>query len=189
MIAAENGRSADTYAVTSRAPPVPAHAVAPPTIASAAAPAQTIAARLLRSIHKIIERRDAVRLRPDAHLSRILERVVVPVERFLAVERHREMGALKIHTQRMPLVGRHLQARPLLLGPAAVDRVVDGDVVLERVRSRDVVVVGVLRAPDQAAGLVLLAGDRLELHFDEPVLEAGIVFQAHRLGGLYRLLS
>src|SRR4030095_3236844 len=99
MIGSENGRSADTYAVTSRdARSRPAHAPAH------AAPSASIvtsrcrtADRLLRAIGKVVELGHAVGLRPDADLPCILERLVVPVERLLAVERDREMAALEVN--------------------------------------------------------------------------------------------
>ena len=89
----------------------------------------------------------------------------------------------------MPLVRRNRQVRSLLLGPPAVDRVVDRDVVLECVGARDVVVVRVLRAPDDAARLVLFAGDRLELDLHETVAQIGAVFQTNRIRRLSRLLQ
>src|SRR5262245_61681590 len=124
------------YAVTSRdAGPVPRQPSANAAVAAiAATQAISVAAaeRLLRPIRKVIELRHAVRFRPDADFPRILERLVVPLERLLSVERHREMIALEVHPQGMPLVRRDLQVGALLLGPPAVDRVVDGDIVLER---------------------------------------------------------
>ena len=67
--------------------------------------------------------------------------------------------------------------------------VVDGDVVLEGIGAGDVVVVGVLRAPDEAAGLVFLAGDGLELHFHKPVLDVAVIPEADGIGGLAGLFE
>ena len=68
----------------------------------------------------------------------------------------------------------------LLLGALAIDGVINRDVVFQRIGSRDVIVVGVLEAPDQATGLVFFAGDRLELDFDEAVLQVRVVLEANR---------
>ena len=51
----------------------------------------------------------------------------------------------------------------------ARDGLVEHHVVLERVGARHVIVVAVLPSPNHAAGLVFLAGDRLELHLHEAV--------------------
>ena len=53
--------------------------------------------------------------------------------------------------------------RPARAAPGVIER----DVVLERVGTGDVVVVAVVPAPDDAAGLVLAARDRLQLDLDE----------------------
>src|SRR5205807_7328224 len=58
-----------------------------------------------------------------------------------------------------------------------------------RVRPRDVVVVRVLHPPDDAARLVLLSRNRLELHFNKTVLEAGVILEADRKGRFARLLQ
>src|SRR4051812_13488930 len=119
MIGSENGRSADTYAVTSRDersdPRQPPTNTAPATAAAhnASLGRQN---RLLRAIGKVIELRHAVRFRPDADLPRVLERVIVPVQGLLAIERDGEMAALEINPQRVPLIGRHFHVRALLLG-------------------------------------------------------------------------
>src|SRR5215204_4456322 len=98
MIGSENGRSADTYAVTSRddrsgAP----HATAQPAPSARIRSSRVGVHALLRAIGKVVKCGHAVRLRPDAHLARFLERLVVPVECLLAVQRDREMTPLKIN--------------------------------------------------------------------------------------------
>src|SRR5262245_22188073 len=150
MIGSENGRSAETYAVTCRAersapPQPPARAAVTPKAQSAAT---VPLGRLFRAIREIVERRDAVRLRPETHLASLLEGLIVPLDCLLTVEGDREVTALKIHAERVPLVRRDLHVGALLLGPPAVDGVIDRDVVFERVRPGDIVVVGILRAPD-----------------------------------------
>jgi len=63
------------------------------------------------------------------------------------------------------------------------------DVVFEGVGAGDVIVVSIFAAPEDAAGLVLLAGDGLELHFDKAVFQAGIVFDADGIGGFAGLFQ
>src|SRR5262249_35619260 len=93
----------------------------------------------------------------------LLERLIVPLERLLAVERHRKVISLKIDAERMPLVRRDFRVRSFLFSAAAVYRVVNRDVVFESIRARDVVVVGILRAPDQSARLAAAWSSRPEL--------------------------
>src|SRR5205085_760247 len=71
----------------------------------------------------------------------------------------------------------------------ALARVVEGDVVLERVRARDVVVVAVLPAPDHAARLVLASRDGLELHLDEAIGERRVFLHAPGERAAARLLK
>src|SRR5262245_1749218 len=150
MIGSANGRSADTYAVTSR--DERSRAAQPHTVIVAAI-VHAIwirRGRLFGPIHEIVELRDAVRLGPDIDFPRLLERLVVPLEGLLAVECDREMTRLELDAERVPLARRHGHSRPLLLGTAAVDGMVDRHVVLERVRTGDVVVVRILRTPHDA---------------------------------------
>src|SRR5262245_23408594 len=127
MIGSENGRSADTYAVTSRdeRSRPQAHAAIVAAIAHAI---RIRRGRLFGPIHEIVELRDAVRLRPDADFPRVLERFVVPLEGFLTIEYDREMICLELDAERVPLVGRHGHPGALLLGTAAVDGVIDRQV-------------------------------------------------------------
>src|SRR5439155_17024362 len=82
----------------------------------------------------------------------------------------------------MPFASSNLHVCSLLFGTPAVYGVVDGYIVFERVGAGDVVIVRVPRAPDHTTGLVFLAGNRFEFHLNDAVLEAGIVFDAHRKG-------
>ena len=123
MIGSENGRSADTYAVTSRdddiGPPQPASNIAP--TAAAHNDSAVTASRLFRPICKVVELRHAVCLGPDAHFSGILERLVVPIEGFLAVEHHDEVAALELDSQPVPLTAGHGHPGALLLHRAISD--------------------------------------------------------------------
>ncbi len=75
--------------------------------------------------------RVSVRLGPNANLAGVLEGIVVPFDGIFAVECHREVSALKIHADDVPLVERYLHVRPILFSAAAIDGVVDGDAVFE----------------------------------------------------------
>ena len=99
------------------------------------------------------------------------------------------MIAAEIDAQGVPFAGLHLHVHSFLLGPLAFNRVVNANVVFERVGARDVVVVGILRPPNDAARLIFLARDGLELHFDEAVLETRIVLEADRIRGFAGLLE
>src|ERR1700716_3797699 len=92
------------------------------------------------AVAEIVEQRHAVGLCPDAYLASILERVVIPFERGLAVVRDGEVTSLKVRAQGMPDAGRDFHVRALLFGAPAVDGVVDRDVIFKRVGASDVVI-------------------------------------------------
>ena len=87
----------------------------------------------------------------------------------------------------MPLAGRHRRVDVLERLADAPCGVVERDVVLERIGARDVVVVAVLPAPDDAAGLVVLARDRLELDLDPAVAQLAVRLHAPGKGRRSRL--
>src|SRR5262249_17793007 len=118
--------------------------------------------------------------RPYTDFPRFLKRVVIPFDGFLAVVCHRKVITLKVHAQAVPYVWAHFHAGALLLGALAIDGVIDRDIVFQGIGPRDVIVVRVLEAPDQPAGLVFFAGDRLEFHFDEAVLQTRVILEADR---------
>src|SRR6185369_11123877 len=133
MIGSENGRSADTYAITSRverSPPPQPDTRRAPAITAARSSRSGGRSRLLRGIHKVIELRHAIGFRPHADPACVLERLVVPIECLLAVERHREMTALEIDPEGMPLVRWDLHVRALLFRTPTIDRVINRHVVL-----------------------------------------------------------
>ena len=70
------------------------------------------------------------------------------------------MTALKIHPQSVPHAGGDFGFRAFERYALAADGVVDGHVGFERIGARYVVIVGVLAAPDDAAGLVFLCPRR-----------------------------
>jgi len=98
----------------------------------------------------------------------------------LSVEHDLDSRACELHAQRVPRVARDRRVHVLDRIAPAVRRVIQRDVVFERVRPRDVVVVAILAAPDHAARLVLLSLLRLELHLDEAVRDRSAFLHAPR---------
>src|SRR5438034_8003792 len=140
-------------------------------------------------VTKIVERREAVWLCPNTDFARVLKRVVIPFDRFPSIERDGEMITLETHPQRVPRAGSDLHIRAFLLGTLAFDGVVNRHVVFESVRARNVVIVRVLQAPDNAARLVFLACNRFEFHVDKAVFDARAVLETNRESRLPRLLQ
>jgi hypothetical protein len=60
--------------------------------------------KLLGPVGEVVEQGHAIRLRPDAYFARLLELLVVPVNGFLTIERDREVAALKVHAERVPIL-------------------------------------------------------------------------------------
>ena len=144
---------------------------------------------LFTAIGKVIKQRDAVGLGPDSNLSGVFKRLVIPFQRFLAIKRYREVSGLKIDSKRMPLVRSNLYPRPLSLGAAPVNRIVDGDVVFQGIGAGDIVIVRIPGTPDQAARLIFLSGNGLEFDFDEAILQVRVFFDSHGICRLTRLLE
>src|SRR5882724_1170899 len=118
---------------------------------------------------ELIERRLSVGLGPKADLACLGDRAVLDVEILLAVHEALDVIADHLDLERVPFAGRDLDLGVLEFRAAlAADDLIDSEVIFERVHPRDVVVVGILVAPDDAAALVLLALVRLERdgHFD-----------------------
>src|SRR3982751_2364418 len=90
----------------------------------------------------------------------------------LAIERHREAVILGFQAERMPFTGGHLDVRARELLAAAFHHLVEADIVLEGIRTRDVVIVGGSETHRDAAGLIFLPGDRLEADCDLDVLRS-----------------
>src|SRR5262249_14166360 len=132
--------------------------------------------RLLPVHSEIVEVRLGVRLGPQADLAHLVDAVVLDVEVLLPIEEALDVVANVLDLQSVPFAGVKVHVGALeLLAALAGDDLVDAEVVLQRVHAGDVVVVGVLVAPHQAAALVLLALHRLERHRRLDVLEAGFV--------------
>src|SRR5262249_17375576 len=142
-----------------------------------------------RAVAEVVERGHAVGLGPQPHRARTGDMAVLEVDVPRAVERNTDALARELDAQRMPCVGRHRRLDILERVALALARVVEGDVVPERVRARDVVVVAVLPAPDHAARLVLAPGDGLELHLDEAIGERRVFPHAPGERAAARLLE
>src|SRR5438094_6185559 len=95
-------------------------------------------------VSEIVELSNAIGFGPDTHFPGILERVVVPLDRFLFIKRDGEMIAPEMHTQSVPRAGRNLHAGTLFLCALAFDGVINCDVVFQSVRASNVIVVPVL---------------------------------------------
>src|SRR5262249_43989491 len=122
-----------------------------------------------RTVAEAVEDGHAVRLGPHADRARAGDVRVVELDVALAVERDRDARAAELAAQDVPPSLRDRSVDVLDRVPATVLRVVDRHVVLERVGARDIVVIAVLPAPHEPAGLVLLAGKWLEADLDEAV--------------------
>src|SRR3954469_22509412 len=122
---------------------------------------------------QIVELDDRVRLRPDAELPGILERGIVIIDHFLAVQEHLDVVAHHLHCQVVPYARGHLAVPARELHAAAVHGVVEVDVVLQRVGARDVIIVRVFQPPDDPAALVDLSAERLALDREPQVFQLG----------------
>jgi len=133
-----------------------------------------------RAVAEIVKRGNAVGLRPDPDAPRSRNVLVVSLDVDLAVERDANSLAGELHAQRVPLILRHRRVRILDRDPTSILRVIERDVVFQRVGPGDVIVVAVLPTPDDTARLVLFAGDCLELHLDIAIGQLGFVLYAPR---------
>src|SRR5258705_9692628 len=114
---------------------------------------------------------------------------ILEVDIRLAVERDADLRPGELDPQPVPDVPRHRRVHVLQRVAAPVRGVVERDVVLERIGARDVVVIAVLPAPHHAARLIFPALERLELDFDEPVLDRAPAQHAPPEGARARLLQ
>src|SRR5437762_400000 len=105
---------------------------------------------------EVVEVALRVGLAPEADLPGLLERVVVHVQVLLAVEVALDVVAGHGHAELVPGAGPRAYVRSPGLDAAAVEHVVDAEVVLQVVLARDVVVPDVPVAPHHAPALVFL---------------------------------
>src|SRR5262249_3159855 len=108
---------------------------------------------------EVVELDDRVGFGPEADPAGILESVVRRVQDFRPVEPDYEVVSRGFELERVPGVLGHLDRLVLECPATARDRVVDGAIVLIGIAPGDVVVVGILVAPDHAESLVHIAGD------------------------------
>ena len=82
---------------------------------------------------EIIEQCYAVSLGPNANGTGFFERLISGFDSNLAVKGDREFVAHKIHPQRMPLVGSDFHVNVLKRAAAAVDSMINRQVIFQRV--------------------------------------------------------
>src|SRR5204862_6426029 len=89
----------------------------------------------------LIEARHAVRFGPERNTARTGEALVRGRMKRLAVEGDREAVVLRLDAQGMPRAtgDLHIRARELL--PASLHDAVEADIVLERIRTHEIIVV------------------------------------------------
>ena len=119
-----------------------------------------------RSVGEIVKGRNAVRPGPDADGARPGDVIVVQLDVSLPSNTIRILvpaNSARSVCHTLPATGAStyliVLRRPSL-------GVIERDIVLQGVRPGAVVVVPVLPSPDNAAGLILPSGNRLELHLD-----------------------
>src|SRR6266550_8258454 len=117
---------------------------------------------------------------PHAYLTRRREPCVVDVDQLLAVEVDLDVIAAHVRAQRVPDARCDGYMHTLHLDAAAILHVVPTDVVLERVRPREVVVVFVLVAPDDAARAIHATAHRFAPDSYAHVPERGAVRHGER---------
>src|SRR5262245_54315588 len=105
-----------------------------------------------------------VRLGPQADLSGFLDCFVRRFELFFAIKEALDLVTDMLDRESVPGPRWNLD---LFLGDElrsfSVDDMVEAVVVFQRIETSDVIVVGVLITPDEAAALVLVAFHRLEV--------------------------
>src|SRR5882724_3428248 len=107
-----------------------------------------------------------------------------------------ETGSFEVGAQMKPLVRWNRNVDAIAASAAdnvegaadALDGLVEDHVVFKRVGTNHVIVIRVPRAPDKAGGAILRPGDGLEHHFNEAVLDTGVVLEEQRKGRTSRLL-
>src|SRR5215216_4190272 len=132
------------------------------------------------AVNELVEQRHTVGLCPQSDSSGVAEGRIFDLEQLFAVVEHAKAVALEVDAEAKPLVGRDRNVDAVSTLPAvdveraadAVDGLVQHDVVLERIRARDIVIVGILGTPHDAGRAILRARDGLELNLDETIPHA-----------------
>src|SRR5262245_42347480 len=128
-------------------------------------------------VDDLIEQRHAVSLGPQADLAGITECRILDLEHALAAVDDPKPVAPELHPQAEPRVGWNRSPDPVT-SPApddveraahAADRLVQDNVILQRIGTHDVIVVRIPDPPDESSGAILGSGDGLELHLNGAV--------------------
>src|SRR5689334_16029582 len=114
----------------------------------------------------LVEAGHAVRLGPERDASGRTERAIGRGMERLSVERDGELVAFGPKAKRVPRAGSHLDVRGCQLLAATLHDAVETDIVLQRVRAREVVVVRRRHAHRNPASLIDLSGHWLEAELD-----------------------
>src|SRR5213592_2948141 len=129
---------------------------------------------------EIVEQGVRIGFRPHANLTWRSEPCVVNVDQFRAVEVDLDVIAAHIGAQRMPNPRCDGHPHALHLDAPAILHVVPADVVLQRVRAREVIVVLVLVAPHDTARAIHPTAHRLAPDRYAHVPERGRISHGHR---------
>jgi hypothetical protein len=144
-----------------------------------------------------VEHGDAVGFGPKPDHASLRECRILDRKQRFAIKNHVEARSLKLDTQRVPLVGGHrglyavatLAADNIQRAASAVDGLVEHHIVFKGIGADDVVIVGVLRTPDNTTGAVLRPGNGFEFHLDEAVADAGVLLEGEWKGGVAGLFE
>jgi hypothetical protein len=104
-------------------------------------------------VREVVERGNAVGFGPDADGTGPCNPLIVDLDVALAVERDPDVLAGELDAERVPLVAGYRGVDILDRVPATILRVVQRDVVLQRIGARNIVVVAVFPTLDNATGL------------------------------------
>src|SRR5947208_5931625 len=121
---------------------------------------------------EVVEHSVGVGLGPHTDATGTTERAVVRVDPLRAVPVHLDMVSLELDPQLVPDARCDLPAPIGELDPASVLHVVETDVVLKRVRAREIVVVLILVPEHDTTGAVDMPRHGLALHRDAAIREA-----------------
>jgi hypothetical protein len=111
---------------------------------------------------EFVEIGQAIRFGPKSDLSRTRKCRIVRLDHADAIKNDFEKIAFDFEGQRVPSAGGDLRILASDLSTLAGDHLVQSYIVLKRVRPRDIVILVILCADDDAARLIDAARDRFE---------------------------
>src|SRR2546425_8056681 len=123
----------------------------------------------MRPRGEVVEQRVRVGLGPHTNATGTTERTVVRINSLRAVPVHFHMISLELDAQLVPGARCDLPAPVGELDPASVFHVVEADVVLQRIRAREVIIVLILVPQHDAAGTIDATRYGFALHGDAAV--------------------